>query len=124
MGQRRGLASTDVIKLNKMYKCNVQNPKPPARPQPGHNNVGVNQGNGFGGGANPNWGFYPLQAVSFLGQLVSYFFQRNPRQSDGYESNPRNNGYGFTGRNNGYEFNGQNGRYRSNGPYGGYRFQK
>lgn len=120
MGQRRGLASTDIIKLNKMYKCNGQTPsRPQPQPQPGLGSFGTNQGTGFGfGGASSNWGG---QATNFLRQLVSYFFQRSPRQSDAYGSN---DGYGFTGRNNnGYGSNGQ----VFNRPHyggGGYGFQK
>lgn len=119
MGQRRGLASSDVIKLNKMYRCNGEKPKPPAQPQPGNN---YNQGHGFGG-TNLNWGLRPQLAASFFRQLVSYFFQRNPRQSDENFSDPQNSGYGYMGRNSGYNgYNGYNNGY--NGPYGGYGFKK
>lgn len=125
MGQRMGLASTDLIKLNRMYKCNGHNTAPSTRPQHGqnnYNNYGAAQGNGFVG---TNWGYYPQQAASFLRQLVSYFFQRNPRQGDDYNTNSQNDGYGFSrGQSNGYGFNGQNDRNGFNGPYGGYGFQK
>lgn len=113
MGQRRGLASTDTIKLNRMYKCHGQKPTAEHKPQPGQTNVGTNQGSGFGGS---NWGFYPQQAASFIRQLASYFFQRNPRQGDEYSSSAQNDEYGFNGQNGRYGFNGPS------GPYGGYGF--
>lgn len=99
-----------------MYKCHGQKPEP--KPQPGQTNVGVtNQGSGVGG---PNWGFYPQQAASFIRQLASYFFQRNPRQGDEYSSSPQSDEYGFNGQNGGRGFTGQTGRYGFNGPYGPY----
>lgn len=126
MGQRKGLASSDLIRLNRMYKCNGQNSAPSTRPQQGQNIFGAGQGSGFvGANQNQNWGYYPQQAASFLRQLVSYFFQRSPRQGDDYNS--QNNGYGFArSQNNGYGFNGQNDRNGFNGPYRvrGYGLQK
>lgn len=132
MGQRNGLAPSDIIKLNKMYKCNGQRPSPAVsvnRPQPGQNNGGFGS---FFNGIRPNWSSYPQQANSFISQLVSYFFRRNPRQNDAeYTPNPQSNGYGFSRSPNQYNsFDNKNYNYPNNnfnrqfnGGGGGYGFQ-